>query len=239
MSNPPSSDDTDAAVAAGSGAIDRSRSRRVVQTQRRPRRGQPSGLKTRLALVAAVNLVLLVIAGVIGAAVVPLGMFGALAVLTVMIALTLLILFAPSTPVPSVARLHRAELKALPAQTARWLEAQRPQLPAPAFALIDRLEDRLDALTPQLASLDEDAPAALEVRRLVGEQLPAFVKDYARVPGALRSTARNGRTPNQQLVEGLELIEREIGTMSEQLAQGDLDSLETRGRYLEIRYRRD
>jgi hypothetical protein len=50
---------------------------------------------------------------------------------------------------------------------------------------------------------------------------------------------RNGRTPDQQLIDGLQLIDGEIGQMTEQLAQGDLDSLAVRGRYLEIRYRGD
>ena len=237
MSVPPSSGDTDAAVAAGAGAIERSRTaRRIEPMARKPRRGR-GGLKARLALAAAVDAVILLLAAIVGAAIMPLGMFGALAVLIVMIALTLLILFAPATPVPNVERLQHSELKALPAQTARWLDAQRPQLPAPAFSILDRLDTRLDTLTPQLATLEEDAPAALEVRRLVGEQLPAFVRDYARVPAAMRSTPRNGKTPDQQLVEGLELIEREIGQMSEELAQGDLDSLATRGRFLEIKYR--
>jgi hypothetical protein len=52
----------------------------------------------------------------------------------------------------------------------------------------------------------------------------------------LRGTPRNGRTPDQQLIDGLTVIEREIGEMSTQLAQGDLDTLETRSRFLEIKY---
>ena len=73
----------------------------------------------------------------------------------------------------------------------------------------------------------------------MGEQLPEFVRDYQRVPPTMRTTPRNGKTPDQQLTEGLDLIEREIGEMSEQLAQGDLDALATRGRFLEIKYRED
>lgn len=199
-------------------------------------RGRRGGVKQRAALILAVNLILLVVAGTIGGAVMPLGMFGALAVLMLMIACTLLIAFAPATPVPTPERIARAELKALPAATARWLDAQRPQLPAPAVTLVDQLGQRLETLGVQLAALDEESPAALEVRRLVGEQLPAFVRDYQRVPPPLRSTPRNGKTPDQQLTEGLAVIDREVGQMSEQLAQGDLDTLATRGRFLEIKY---
>jgi hypothetical protein len=77
------------------------------------------------------------------------------------------------------------------------------------------------------------------VRKLVGEQLPELLKGYARVPLPLRGVERNGKTPDAQLAEGLQLIDREISEMSSQLAQGDLDSLATRGRFLEIKYRDD
>ena len=62
------------------------------------------------------------------------------------------------------------------------------------------------------------------------------VDALTKVVAALRATPRNGKTPDQQLVDGLEVIEREIGAMSTQLAQGDLDALATRGRFLEIKY---
>lgn len=79
----------------------------------------------------------------------------------------------------------------------------------------------------------------MEVRRLIGEQLPAFLRDYERVPEPLRRVERNGRTPDAQLVDGLKLIEQEIGDMTQRLAQADLDSLSTRGRYLEMKYREE
>ena len=78
-----------------------------------------------------------------------------------------------------------------------------------------------------------------EVRKLVGEQLPDFIRDYQNVPANLRGVARNGQTPDGQLVEGLGVIDREIAQVSEQLAQGDLDGLATRARFLEIKYKGD
>ena len=193
----------------------------------------------RQAAIAAVNAAILVVAGLFGAIVMPLGMFGALAVMLAMLAATVVIAFAPATPLPSPERLARSDLKALPAQTARWLDAQRPALPAPAVPILDAIDRRLDTLGSQLGALNDDAPAALEIRRLVGEQLPEFIRDYQRVPPAMRRTPRNGKTPDQQLAEGLGVIEREIGDMSAQLAQGDLDTLATRQRYLEIKYAGD
>jgi hypothetical protein len=103
--------------------------------------------------------------------------------------------------------------------------------------MIDRIGVRLGALSPQLVALDNGSEPAFEVRRLIGEQLPAFVNDYARVPPTLRTTPRNGRTPDAELVDGLKLIEQEIGDMTQRLAQTDLDALATRGRFLEMKYK--
>ena len=58
-------------------------------------------------------------------------------------------------------------------------------------------------------------------------------------PRALRGVERNGKTPDQQLVDGLKVIGGQIDEMAGQLAQGDLDALSTRGRYLEIKYQGD
>jgi hypothetical protein len=59
------------------------------------------------------------------------------------------------------------------------------------------------------------------------------------VPPELRRVERNGSTPDAQLLDGLRLIESQIGEMTTQLAEGDLDQLATHGRFLEIKYRGD
>ena len=69
--------------------------------------------------------------------------------------------------------------------------------------------------------------------------MPELIKGYARVPEPLRRVERNGLTPDQQLAQGLQVIDDEIAEMSSQLAQGDLDLLATRGRYLQIKYQGD
>ena len=232
--------ETNDAIAGARQALDRVRLQSFEgmssAVQRRPRRGGRSVAK-RAAAIGAANAAILIAAAVIGLAVVPLGIFGALAVLMVMTAVTLAIAFAPGPRPVTVEKLARSDIKALPTQTTRWLDAQRPALPAPAVQVADRIGLRLDTLGKQLQTVGDDSPAAADIRRLVGEQLPDFVRDYQRVPLELRGTERNGKTPDRQLVEGLELIEREIGQMTEELARGDLDSLETRGRFLEMKYR--
>lgn len=225
-----SGSDVDAVVTAARIAQERRRGVEFVPLQRKPRRGR--GGRTARATVAVVaGGVIVTVAMLLGV-----GAFGMVAAAMMVLAVTMLAIFAPATPVPTPERIAKAELKALPAQTARWLEAQRPALPAPAVPILTRLDRQLDTLGVQLAALDEDSPVALEVRRLVGEQLPAFVGDYARVPPAMRATPRNGMTPDQQLLDGLGVIEREIGEVSARLAQGDLDALETKRRFLEVKY---
>jgi hypothetical protein len=208
----------------------------IRHTRRRVRR-KATGVGKRLALIAAVDAAILIAAAILGAVIGGLGLFGALGVFMLLIAATLLIAMAPAGRPVTEERLRQVDLKALPAQTERWLEAQRPALPAPAVRLVDSIGQRLESLTPQLARVDDNTDAAFEVRKLVGEQLPAFIKDYERVPANLRAVERNGRSPDRELVDGLKLIEQEIGDMTARLAASDLDQLQTRGRYLELKYK--
>lgn len=201
---------------------------------RRPR----GAARRRLKVAAAFNSAVLLVAGGLGL-VSPIGLFGVLAAVLMMIVGTLVILGRAAPPAPSPEKLRVSDVKVLPAQTVRWLDAQRSQLPAPAAQVADRIAGRLEVLSPQLAGVAPDGPEAAELRKLVGEQLPALVGDHARVPAPLRSQARNGRTPDAELVDGLTLIEQELGNLTRRLAAGDLDQLQTRGRYLELRYRND
>lgn len=227
--------DVDDAIAVAQVARERRRGRAVIPLQRRPRRGRGRGGRRKRAAAVAIGAgLVLTVAMLMG-----LGAFGMVAVAALIAALTLLVLFAPATPVPTPERIVKSEVKAVPAQAARWLDARRAALPAPAAGVLDQLDVRLDTLGVQVATLDEDSPLAAELRRLVGEQLPGFVEDYARVPPAMRTSPRNGMTPDQQLVEGLGVIERELGEISARLAQGDLDALETKRRYLQIKYEED
>lgn len=188
---------------------------------------------TRILLANAALLVLAIVVGLLT----PIGLFGALGVVMLMVLATIALAAWPSERPLPFDRLVESDIKALPAKTERWLQAQRPQLPAPAATLVDRIGVRLETLSPQLARVGNDTPEAGEVRKLVAEQLPAFVNDYARVPATLRAQERNGRSPDTELVDGLKLIEQEIGDMTQRLAASDLDQLSTRGRFLEMKYK--
>jgi hypothetical protein len=132
--------------------------------------------------------------------------------------------------------LPSAPLKSLPLSTEAWLAGQRRALPPPAQRLVDGIGLKLEQLAPQLQSLDEKQPAAFEIRRLIANDLPELVSGYVRVPEHLRREGVNGMSPDQQLVDGLGVVESELQRMSEQLAAGDLHKLATQGRYLELKY---
>ena len=162
----------------------------------------------------------------------PIGGTGVMAVaLGIVLAWIGTILFS-AEPEANAEQLPQVPLKALPNRTEQWLDSQRPALPAPANRLIDQIGVRREGLAPCVQHLDEREPAAMEVRRLVGEELPELVRGYQRVPQQLR---RQG--PDAQLVEGLRVVESELARMTQQLASGDLDKLATQGKYLELKYR--
>jgi len=216
--------------------LNRVRSRTDVAVSGRNRQHREAEVVRRLGRIAAADGAIL--AGAIAFALIvsPLGIMGAMLVGLLLIAATMLFAVLPASAPVNVEKLAEIPLKALPRSTERWLETQRPALPSPVRGLVDSIGVKLETLTPQLATLDENSPAAMEVRKLVGEQLPELVKGYARVPEPLRRVERNGLTPDQQLAQGLQLIDDEIAEMTSQLAQGDLDALATRGRYLQIKY---
>ena len=231
-------DDAIAAARSSWARISSSDEGLFAPTQRRAAAKQAIGKRlTRIAIADAAILVAAFVLGLIA----PLGIIGAFLVMVALLAATVTFAVWPATqerpPVPE--KLRTIDIKALPAQTDRWLSAQRQSLPATARAVIDRIGTRLNVLSPQLGKVDPETETAYEIRRLIGEQLPAFVNDYAQVPPTLRDQPRNGKTPDAELVDGLSLIEREIAEMTERLAQGDLDNLATRGRFLEMKYRGD
>lgn len=171
------------------------------------------------------------------------GSFGfAWMMLTVLVTffVMLTVLITGRDPAVTQEQLMESELPALPSNTEQWLANQRLALPAPANRKLDQIAVRLEELRPQLANLDPREPAAVEVRRLVGVELPELIEGYKRVPDHLRSEdSHGGRTPEKQLVEGLDIVEDEIGRITRQLASGELDALATQKTFLKLKYRGD
>lgn len=175
-------------------------------------------------------------AGIIGGIIGGIGFWGVMITALLVATAAYVLMRFPQMPMPTTESLKLTDLGTLAGKTEIWLEAQRPALPAPAVTLMQDIGVRLDQLAPQLQTLDDNDPAAREVRKLVGEHLPELINGYKRIPESLRNKKHAGKTPAQQLVDGLKTIDREIETMTGQISRGELDKLAVRGRYLEIRY---
>jgi len=158
-----------------------------------------------------------------------------LTALAIVVALFVLARY-PRIKVPSRADLNRGDVKQLVARTELWLEHQRPALPAPAAAIVEDIGVQLDALGLQLEHIDPAHPAAAETRKLVGEYLPEMIDSYRRIPAHLRQEERAGATPDTQLAESLRKISGEIDHVTRQLADGALDDLAIRSRYLDYKF---
>lgn len=169
----------------------------------------------------------------------PIGLFGFLLAIMAYFGLALAAVLMPAYAHVPAEKLPTAPLKSLPLSTEAWLANQRRALPPPAQRLADGIGLKLEQLAPQLQTLDEREPAALEIRRLIADELPELVNGYMRVPDHLRRDGLNGMSPDKQLVEGLSVVDSELQRMSEQLATGDLHKLATQGRYLELKYQGD
>lgn len=150
------------------------------------------------------------------------------------------ILYWSLKPSATPRAIKRSELPLLPARTEHWLEEQRWALPPLAQQKLDGIALRLEELTPQVQTLDPQSPSGVEVRRLIGEELPELVSGYQKLPRALRSQPlHGGHSPDQRLLEGLATIDDQIARIHERLAVDDLHALATQQRYLEIKYKRD
>lgn len=222
-------------VLADAEAVLRRHSERGQSLSARARQRRNAGLlrKVKYAFWAVLAVVL---ASAVAGFVLPLGVTGVMIALGVMIAALLLIALMPAESRVKTEALAATELAALPLKTEIWLENQRKALPAPAVTLVDSIGVKLEILAPQLERLNDQEPAAQEIRRLLADHLPELVTGYQSIPQPLRREERNGRVPEKQLVDGLAVIDAEIGRMSENLASGDLDKLATQNRFLELKY---
>ncbi len=212
----------------------------------RVRMGPPIGTKSmalrrahffgKVARAAVAVGALLVGAGIVGAIIDGIGFWGVMITGVLGAAAAYVLMRYPEMPMPTTETLRQTDLGTLAGKTEIWLEAQRAALPPPAISIVQDIGVRLDQLAPQLQTIDNNDPAAREVRKLVGEHLPELINSYKRIPEPLKRQDHGGKTPEQQLVDGLKVIDREIETMTGQIARGELDKLATRGRFLEIRY---
>lgn len=217
-----------------------SRAEEVLQRTRGDRTGKAIAKAGRRAVratkygIGGAGLVL--IAALILGFFVPLGVTGIMLTFLLMIGALCLAVALSREPDVKPDALPKVALAQLPNDAGRWLDTQRRALPAPAATLADSIGTRLDLLSGQLQAVNEREPVALELRRLIGQELPELVTGYQRVPTNLRREGLNGMSPDRQLAQGLAVVDDELKRISEQIAHGDLNALATQGRYLELKY---
>lgn len=222
-------------VLADAEAVLRRHSERGKSLTSRARERRNASILRRLGRIAGAAFAI-IIAAMVAGWFMPLGTSGVMIVLGLLLVTTLFFALLPGERAVSPDKLADTALTALPLKTEIWLENQRKALPAPAVTLVDSIGVKLETLAPQLERLGEQDPAAHEIRKLLADHLPELVTGYQSIPAPLRREERNGRVPEKQLIEGLSVIDAEIGRMSEQLASGDLDKLATQNRFLELKY---
>lgn len=159
-------------------------------------------------------------------------------VLTFFAIVAALVVFSnyPKVKVPKRADLTKGDARQMVGRTELWLEAQRPALPAPAVQVVDQLGVQLDALGLQLETIDQNNAAVSEVRELVGEYIPETIDNYRKIPAQLRGEKHAGKTADERLTESLGKISNEVDRVTRRLAEGALDDLAIRSRYLDYRF---
>lgn len=199
-------------------------------------RAKRSHLLSKMRNIAIALFAIWVATGVIGLIVDGIGFAGIMALVVASIVAVTVLGKYPKIKVPKRADLNKGDVRQMVARTELWLESQTPALPPPAASIVSDMGVQLDALGLQLETVEQEHPAAREVRKLVGEHLPEMIDSYRRIPAGMRNEKRGGRTPDEQLTDGLSKISSEIDSVTRQLADGALDDLAIKQRYLDYRY---
>lgn len=175
-------------------------------------------------------------ASIIGVALNGIGFVGVMAVAMAIILAAVIFSQFPKVKIPKRADLGQGNPKQMVTRTELWLENQRAALPEAASAIVEQMGIQLDALGVQLESMDQSHPAMAEVRELVGEYIPETIDNYRKIPAHLRGEDHAGGTADDRLVSSLTKLSGEIDRVTRKLAEGALDDLAIKSRYLDYRY---
>ncbi|MDC0886734.1 hypothetical protein OAS19_02965 [Altererythrobacter sp.] len=179
---------------------------------------------------------IIIAASVAGVILNGIGFVGIMTAFLAMVAAGVIFANYPKVKIPKRAELNKGDVRQMVARTELWLENQRAALPAPAVKIVETLGVQLDALGAQLANAPADHQVTREIRQLVGETLPEMIDSYRKIPANLRTERRGAVTPDEQVTEGLAKISKEIDQVTRQLAEGSLDDLAVKHRYLDYKY---
>ncbi len=200
------------------------------------RRARRNTMWKRVKLIAGSLLAIIVASSIAGIILDGIGFIGVMITFLAIVAAVIIFGNYPKVKIPQRADLNRGDVKQLVSRTELWLENQRPALPAPAVKIVEDIGVQLDTLGIQLEHVDQAHPAAQETRKLVGEVLPEMIDSYRKIPAHLRREERAGSTPDRQLVDSLGKISEEIDHVTRKMAEGSLDDLAIRTRYLDYKF---
>jgi hypothetical protein len=193
----------------------------------------------RGAYLGAALVAIFVATGIIGSIIGGIGQMGLMAMGLVVLAAIAVFVLAPTPKPPRREELKLGNPQQMVARTELWLEAQAPALPPPAVKVVEQIGVQLDALGLQLDTVEAGHPVLGEVRELVGEYIPETIDNYRKVPEHLRSEKHTGKTADERLTHSLAKLSGEIDRVTRKLAEGALDDLAIKDRYLEYRYGED
>ncbi|MEM6827071.1 MAG: hypothetical protein AAF553_03935 [Pseudomonadota bacterium] len=200
-----------------------------------------ANLKMKSLLKKVRNIVLAIFAiwlgaGIAGALFNGIGFWGVMAVVVATALAVAVFSSFPKIKTPKRADLKQGSPQQMVANTELWLESQAKALPPPAVPVVEKLGVQLDALGLQLETIDPAHPAMNDVRELVGEYLPETVDNYRKIPEHLRKEEHTGKSADERLTDSLGKLSGEIERVTRQLAEGAMDDLAIKDRYLEYRY---
>ena len=178
-------------------------------------------------------------ASIIGVILNGIGFVGVMAVAMAIMCAAIFFSQFPKVRIPKRSELKQGNPKQMVARVELWLESQRAALPPMAAALVEKMGGQLDALGAQLESMDEAHPAMSEVRELVGDYIPETIDNYRKIPEHLRAEEHAGGTADARLVESLTKISGELDRVTRRLAEGAMDDLAVKSRYLDYRFGSD
>ncbi|MBJ6120835.1 hypothetical protein [Sphingomonas mollis] len=209
--------------------------REQARREREAKARRQRRLMVRLVVAAVASLLIWALLAGMATAGVALAIASAL-----MLLLTTLVFTRADPRAPGREALTQAALPCLAEEAVVWIAAQRRGLPPPALQLIDAMSRRLDELVPRLGRLDPRSPEAASIRKLVAVELPDLVEGWRAVPISMRRVSHaDGRTPDDHLINGLQLIGSELAKAGEKLERSTFDEIAVQGRYLELKYSED
>ena len=219
------------------GRIDRSAAARGAR-QRVQSRGV-AALARKLANIGMALGVLIAATLTFGLIVGPIGITGLFVVAALMFLAVLLFSVWPGER-PIVDYKEDMPNRAVVQRLEQMLVRKRAALPAPASSRIDAISAQLPLLESRLSETQILDPLAQDARRLLGKHLPELIERYERVPEAYRRERDGeGLTVDERLIAGLDAAKTALDDLGRKLAHEDLTAFETKGRFIENRYKED